>query len=81
MYISNYLPQMGLLWWGYGDVVFHAVGVALLSIPIVLVAASLGLKCGSLLGDRWLRPITYACLVVLAARSLLDPWGRSILSS
>ncbi|MEZ6136217.1 MAG: sulfite exporter TauE/SafE family protein [Pirellulaceae bacterium] len=73
MYITNFFPQMLLLWWQFGSSVLSAVIVACLSLPAVLVGAMLGLRLGSRLGDRWLRPITYACLIALAVRSLLQP--------
>ncbi|MCA9191852.1 MAG: sulfite exporter TauE/SafE family protein [Planctomycetales bacterium] len=74
MYISNFIPQICLLHYKFGTTVWQAVGVATLSIPFVLASAALGLRLGSWLGDRWLRPITYVCLLMLALSSLLDPW-------
>jgi hypothetical protein len=79
MYISNFIPQILLLWLKFGNTVFQAMIVAALSLPLVILSAMLGLRLGSLLGDRWLRPITYAGLVVLALYSLLAPWLRSFL--
>ncbi len=74
MYISNFAPQVLLLYLNFGSKVLDAASVACMSIPLVLVAATLGLRLGSWLGDRWLRPITYACLVWLAVSSMLEPW-------
>lgn len=74
MYISNYLPQMGLLYWKFGIAVVNAALIALLSIPLVLVASTCGLRLGSWFGDKWLRPITYACLIWLALSSMIEPW-------
>lgn len=79
MYISNFVPQIALLSARYGTSVWQAMAVALLSLPMVLVGSILGLRLGSRLGDRWLRPISYLCLVALALSSLLDPWIRSLL--
>jgi hypothetical protein len=79
MYISNFIPQILLLWLKFGNTVFQAMIVAALSLPLVILSAMLGLRLASLLGDRWLRPITYAGLVVLALYSLLAPWLRSFL--
>ncbi len=73
MYISNFIPQLGLLWWRFGIPVIHSALIALLSLPVVLLGAMLGIRLGSALGDRWLRPITYACLIALALTSLLQP--------
>lgn len=74
MYISNYIPQMCMLFAKFGMPVLSAATTALYSIPLVLLAASLGLKLGSWFGDNRLRPITYVCLALLALASLLRPW-------
>ncbi len=78
IYITNFIPQIGLLWWKFGNPVFHAMQVGFLALPLVLVSAMFGLKLGSWLGDRWLRPVTYACLLWIALSSLLEPWLRTI---
>lgn len=74
MYISNYIPQMCMLFAKFGTPVLSAATTALFSIPLVLLAASMGLKLGSWFGDKRLRPITYVCLGLLAIASLLRPW-------
>ena len=74
MYLTNFIPQMILLGWKFGMAVLYASGIALVSLPIVLIGAMFGLRLGSWVGDRWLRPITYACLVCLAVTCLLRPW-------
>ena len=76
MYISNFLPQLALVWWRFGNSVPRSALIGLLALPLVVVGAVLGLKLGSLLGDRWLRPLTYAALVLLAVKSLLEPLWR-----
>jgi uncharacterized membrane protein YfcA len=77
MYISNFLPQMLLLWWRFGRVVWETALIALLSLPLVLLSSMLGIRLGTKLGDGWVRPITYAVLVALAVRSLLAPlWSN-----
>lgn len=73
MYISNFLPQLGLVWWRFGNAVPRAALIGMMSLPLVLVGAVLGLKLGSRLGDRWLRPLTYAALIAIAVNSLLAP--------
>lgn len=78
MYITNFIPQILLLWWKFGSSVFQTMLLALLALPFVLLGASLGLSLGTLLGERWLRPASYACLVWLALSSLLEPWLRSL---
>lgn len=79
MYISNFIPQVGLLSIRYGSAVWQACFVGVLSLPLVVVSAMLGLRLGSWFGDRWLRPITYLCLIMLAVASLLEPWFRQTL--
>ncbi len=81
MYISNFIPQLLLLWWRFGNAVLHSALIAALSLPLVLLGATLGLKLGTALGDRWLRPITYACLIALALTSLLQPILTPIFAS
>ena len=77
LYISNFVPQILLLWWKFGTAVPQAMAVAALSLPFVIVGAMLGLRLGSYMGDRWIRPISYICLACLALASLLDPWLKS----
>ena len=74
MYISNFVPQVLLLWWNFGNSVWRAVLIALLSIPIVIITANLGNQLGTWLGDKHLRPVSYVFLAVLAIYSLLAPW-------
>ena len=74
MYISNYLPQMLLLYWKFGNQVWGSAAVAVLALPPVLLGAMLGLQLGQQLGDRWLRPVSYACLLALGLYSLISPW-------
>ena len=77
MYISNFVPQVLLLWWRFGNEIWVSVLVAMMSVPLVVLSATLGLQLGSRLGERWLRPLTYASLMLLAIHSLLEPWLRS----
>ncbi len=77
MYLTNFIPQIVLLWWKFGDVVFQAMLIGLLSVPLVLPTATLGLKLGSWLGDRWLRGVSMLGLVLIALSSLLEPLIQS----
>lgn len=77
MYLSNFIPQISLLWWKFGSVVFQAMAVGLLSLPLVLLSAAVGLRLGSSLGDQRLRIATYVGLVLMALASLLEPWLRT----
>lgn len=74
MAITNFLPQVLLLWWKFGSPVLQAMGVALLALPLVLLSALLGLRLGSRLGSKWLRPATFAVLLWIGLSSLLRPW-------
>ncbi|MEM8733288.1 MAG: sulfite exporter TauE/SafE family protein [Planctomycetota bacterium] len=75
MYISNFAPQLLILWLRFGSAVWIAVGVAILSLPTVLLGAMLGLKVGQQIGER-LRTISYVMLLGLAIFSLVSPWVR-----
>ncbi len=81
MYITNFIPQILLLWWKFGGVVFQAMLVGLLSVPLVLPTSILGLKLGSWLGDRWMRGLSLVGLVLIALTSLLEPWIHSLWGS
>lgn len=74
MAITNFLPQVLLLWWRFGSPVLHAMGVGLLALPLVLLSAMVGLRLGSRLGTRWLRSVTFALLLWIGLSSLLGPW-------
>lgn len=76
IYVSNFLPQVLLLWWKFGNSVWIAVAAAFLALPAVLVGAMLGLRFGKQMGDQWLRPLSYALLIGLATYSLLGPLVR-----
>lgn len=77
MYITNFIPQIVLLWWKFGDVVFQAMLIGLLSVPLVLPTTTIGLKLGGWLGDRWLRSVSILGLVLIALSSLLEPLIQS----
>lgn len=74
MAITNFLPQVLLLWWKFGSPVLHAMGVGLLALPLVLLSAMCGLRLGSRLGTRWLRTVTFGLLLWIGLSSLLSPW-------
>ncbi len=74
IYCSNFIPQILLLWWNFGNAVLHAMAVALLALPCVLLGAMFGLRLGSRLGDRWMRPTMFALLLWIGLSSLLQPW-------
>lgn len=74
IYCSNFVPQMLLLWWKFGNSVFHTVLVALFALPWVLLSAVLGLRLGSRLGERWMRPAMFILLLWIGLSSLLQPW-------
>lgn len=74
MYLSNFIPQLALMLWAFGPKLLTSVLLALMALPLVITGSLVGLKLGNRLGDRWLRPVTYAVLVWLALVCLLDPW-------
>ena len=78
MYIINFIPQVLLLWWKFGSPVFNAMAVGLLALPPVLLCAMLGLRLGTSLGDRWLRPTSFALLLWIGLSSLLEPWLKAV---
>jgi uncharacterized membrane protein YfcA len=78
IYCSNFVPQILLLWWKFGNSVFHSMAVALLTLPGVLLSATLGLWLGSRLGERWMRPAVFALLLWIGISSLLQPWLHGV---
>jgi hypothetical protein len=78
MYITNFIPQILLLWWKFGSPVLQAMQVGVLALPLVLVCAGLGLRLGTWLGDRWLRSVTFALLLWIGLSSLLEPWLHTV---
>lgn len=74
IYCCNFAPQILLLWWKFGNAVFHSMAIALLALPGVLLSATLGLRLGSRLGERWMRPAIFALLLWIGLSSLLQPW-------
>ncbi len=74
IYCSNFVPQILLLWWKFGNPVFQSMAVALLALPGVMLSAMLGLRLGSRLGERWMRPAIFALLLWIGLSSLLQPW-------
>lgn len=81
IYVSNFAPQVLLLWWRFGAEVWLDVVVAFVALPAVLLGAMLGLRIGKWIGDRWLRPLSYMLLIALASYSLFGPWIRSLLAT
>jgi uncharacterized protein len=72
-YVIGFVPQLSLLLWHFGEIIFLPIVTAILSLPAVLVASELGLRIGSRLGDRWMRPLTYVALILLALAAILEP--------
>lgn len=78
IFISNFIPQLALLQWKFGNVIWQSVGIAVLALPFVLLGAMLGLRIGHRLGERWLRKISYLGLFCLGLSSLLAPWLKQL---
>lgn len=72
-YAIGFIPQLLLLLWTFGEVIFLPILAAALSLPAILVASEMGLRLGSRLGDRWMRPVTYLTLILLALAAIFEP--------
>lgn len=74
LYLANFAPQMAVLHWKFGSAIWKSVFVGLLATPLILIAAKSGLRLGSRMGDRWLRPLVHVTLLILAFIMILKPW-------
>ena len=74
MYLTNFLPQLALMLWAFGPKLLTSVLVALLALPLIILGSLIGLRLGNRIGDKGLRPVTYALLIWIAIACLLDPW-------
>lgn len=74
LYVANFLPQMIVLYWKFEHQIWNSTLVGLIVTPLILVAAELGLRAGSKLGDRWVRPVVYGTLLILAAIMIAKPF-------
>ena len=73
LYLANFLPQMLVLGWKFQSSIWPMTMVGLLLTPPILIAGDLGLRLGSWLGDRWIRPVVYWLLLLLAAAMIIKP--------
>jgi uncharacterized protein len=73
VYVANFIPQMIVLRWKFGSEIWAATMIGFLVTPFILLAAEGGLRLGSRLGDRWMRPAVYVTLAVLALIMILRP--------
>lgn len=71
IYVTNFIPQLFLLWLRFGDEVWRPVVLAFASIPMVLIGAAIGLRGGARLGDKKLRTFSYVGLTILALINLI----------
>lgn len=74
IYVANFIPQMLVLYWKFGTQIWTCSLVGLLVTPLILLAAEAGLRLGSRLGDRWMRPAIYLALSSLALAMIVRPW-------
>jgi uncharacterized membrane protein YfcA len=72
-YVICFVPQLSLLLWKFGEIAFLPILTASMAIPAVLVGSEIGLRIGSKLGDRWLRPLTYCVLILIALIAVIEP--------
>ncbi|MBX3421302.1 MAG: hypothetical protein KF752_07065 [Pirellulaceae bacterium] len=73
-YVIGFIPQVLLLRWNFGTLVWLPMLIAMLAIPLTLLAAEAGLQIGSRLGDGLMRSATYATLAILAIAAIVEPW-------
>ena len=76
LYVSNFIPQMVVLYWKFGSAIWNWTILGFLITPLILIAAELGLRLGSRLGDRWVRPAVYVTLIILATVMITKPLWR-----
>jgi uncharacterized protein len=74
MYLTNFLPQLALMLWAFGPKLLTSVLLALVALPLIVSGSLIGLRLGNRIGDKGLRPVTYALLIWMAIACLLDPW-------
>lgn len=77
IYAVNFIPQMIFLRWKFGIDIWNSVFLGFLVTPLVLLAAEGGLRLGTHLGDRWMRPAVFMALAVLALIMILRPFFSS----
>jgi uncharacterized protein len=73
IYVANFIPQMMMLRWKFGSQIWSTALIGIIVTPLILLAAEFGLRLGSRLGDRWMRPVVYAALVALALVMIFRP--------
>ncbi|MGN6134677.1 MAG: TSUP family transporter [Aureliella sp.] len=74
MYLTNFVPQLALMFWTFGPTLLTSVLLALSALPLIMLGSLIGLRLGNRLGEKWLRPVTYGLLVWTAVACLLDSW-------
>lgn len=73
LYVANFIPQMIVLYWKFETEIWRCTLIGFVATPLILLSAESGLRIGSRLGDRWIRPAVYATLVILAIIMIAKP--------
>ena len=76
MYLISLPPAFLVMFAFFGERLYQPALIAAASIPILLLATSLGLKFGNWLGRRRLRRVTLALLILVGVAGLAAPWIR-----
>jgi uncharacterized protein len=71
MYLISFLPQLCLMLWGFGPTMLSSGLVSVAALPLVLIAAAIGLRFGTVLGEHRLRPAIYLLLIWMALTAIL----------
>ncbi len=73
LYVAIFPPQMIVLYWKFDSQILNSTLVGFIVTPLILIAAELGIRAGSKMGERWVRPAVYATLLILAAIMIAKP--------
>lgn len=76
LFATGMIPQALLLWLFFGDRIFTAFWLGVLSIPALVVGMLIGLWIGSQLPDHVIRRLTVGVLVAIAVSSIGMPFFR-----
>jgi uncharacterized protein len=73
MYLVSLFPALAMVGWTFGQRIVGPALMALTLTPLLLLITTWGLRAGTRLGQKRLRRLTLALLVLMAVMSLLAP--------
>lgn len=76
MFATSMIPHAFFLWLFFGNKIFVAFGLGLLSTPALVIGMLIGLWIGSRLHDHVVRRITIGLLLLIAVSSIVAPLVR-----